>query len=56
MDIKRCFNKLPPSPPKYPFTQNLTADEDEVVSTLPKDYVKVEHAMTELIQHEVVVN
>lgn len=56
MDIKRCFNKLPPSPPKYPFTQNLTTDKDEVVITLPKDYFKVEHSMTELIQHEVVVN
>lgn len=56
MDIKRCFNKLPPSPPKYPFTQNLTTDKDEVVITLPKDYFKVERSMSELIAHEVVIN
>ena len=56
MDIKRCFNKLPPSPPKYPFTQNLTTDKDEVVITLPKDYFKVERSMSELISHEVVIN
>lgn len=56
MDIKRCFNKLPPSPPKYPFTQNLTTDKDEVVITLPKNYFKVERSMSELIAHEVVIN
>ena len=56
MDIKRCFNKLPPSPPKYPFTQNLTTDKDEVVITLPKNYFKVERSMGELIAHEVVIN
>ena len=56
MDIKRCFNKLPPSPPKYPFTQNLTTDKNEVVITLPKDYFKVERSMSELIAHEVVIN
>ena len=56
MDIKRCFNKLPPSPPKYPFTQNLTTDKDEVVITLPKDYFKVERSMSELIAHEVIIN
>ena len=56
MDIKRCFNKLPPSPPKYPFTQNLTTDKDEVAITLPKDYFKVERSMSELIAHEVVIN
>ena len=56
MDIKRCFNKLPPSPPKYPFTQNLTTDKDEVVITLPKNYFKVERSMSELISHEVVIN
>ena len=56
MDIKRCFNKLPPSPPKYPFTQNLTTDKNEVVITLPKDYFKVERSMSELIAHEVIIN
>lgn len=56
MDIKRCFNKLPPSPPKYPFTQNLTTDKNEVVITLPNDYFKVERSMSELIAHEVVIN
>lgn len=56
MDIKRCFNKVPPKKPLYPFTQNLILDKNEVTITLPKDYFKVQRTMTELIAHEVVVN
>ena len=56
MDIKRCFNKLPPVPPKYPFTHNLVTDKDDVTITLPKDYFKVERTMSELIKKEVVIN
>ena len=56
MDIKRCFNKLPPKAPMYPFTKSLTTDKNKVVITLPNDYFKVERSMSELIAHEVVIN
>ena len=56
IDIKRCFNKLPPKAPMYPFTKSLTTDKNKVVITLPNDYFRVERSMSELIAHEVVIN
>lgn len=55
-DIKRCFTKLPPKAPTYPFTQTLSLDKESVEIVFPKDYFKTEHTFEELIKHEAIVN
>ncbi|MGM9734515.1 MAG: hypothetical protein ACI3YT_10415 [Prevotella sp.] len=55
-DIKRCFTKLPPKAPTYPFTQTLSVDKGSVEIVFPKNYFKTEHPFEELIKREVVIN
>lgn len=55
-DIRRCFNKLPPKAPTYPFTQTLTVDKETVEIVFPKNYFKTEHSFAELIKHEAIIN
>lgn len=55
-DINRCFNKLPPKAPTYPFTQTLTVDKESVEIVFPKDYFKTPHQFEDLIKREVVIN
>lgn len=55
-DIQRCFNKLPPKSPTYPFTQNLTVDKETVEIVFPKNYFKTEHSFAELIKYEAIIN
>lgn len=36
-DIQRCFNKVAPKAPVYPFTKHLSVDKSEIEIVVPKD-------------------